>query len=133
MHKCDVWIDLECPTEGGSEAVCALFAKISLPIQPIVGEQLTFWSRQDSEVEFKMVTVTGVKSLDYISTEIDVVAHHVHPSEEGPVWSTHVRLVPGAIASLEDAQHAAAFLVAQHGFEIDPYGVNKLHSGKSAA
>jgi hypothetical protein len=132
MHECDVWIDLECNTEGSHEVVCSLCAKIALPMRPTVGEPLTFWSSQASDIEFKMVTVTGIKSVHYISTEVDAVAQHAHPSNQGPVWSTHVRLLAGVTASLEDAKRAAGFLVAQHGFEIDPYGVNKLPGGKSA-
>jgi hypothetical protein len=132
-RTCDVWIDIECAVAEGRETVCSLFAKLVLPVRPIVGEPLTFWSKQGAETEFTMVTAAGSRPVSYIGTEIDSVSHHVHPCDQGAIWSMHVRCVSGVAASLSDARLAADFLITQHGFEIDPYGVNKLEAVAGAA
>jgi hypothetical protein len=134
MHQYDVWIDLECTLDASLQVVCALFAKMSLPIRPFVGEPLTFWSRQNSDVKFSVITAVGTKTVHYVSTEVDNVAHHAQPSVAGSTLSTNVRCLPVHVATLADAQLVVAFLTTQHGFELDPYGVNKLLGhGQSAA
>ena len=133
MHQYDVWLDLECEVKGSLQVVCALFAKMTFPIRPIVGEPLTFWSAKDSNVQFSIVSVIGVRLVHYASTEIDNVAHHVSPLESGSEVRTNVRCAPIHVASISDAKLLVAFLTAQHGFELDPYGVNKLAEAQSAA
>jgi hypothetical protein len=39
--------------------------------------------------------------------------------------SSQIRFLPAA-PHVEDARKAVAFLCEQHGFEVDPYGVDKL-------
>lgn len=128
MHQYDVWIDLECTIESSVQVVCALYAKQTFPIRPMVGEPLTFWSRQGSSEMFSVVTPTGASAVHYLATEVDSVAHHVHPSDSGTTTSTNVRCVPVRVATLEDARAVVHFMARQHGFELDPYGVNLLSS-----
>jgi hypothetical protein len=92
----------------------------------MVGERVTFWSSQGSPTSFDLVTVSGSQSHHYVGIEIDDIAHHFHPSAEGVVASACLRCAPVVAASLADARRVLAFLVEQHGFELDPYGAKAL-------
>lgn len=133
MHQYDVWLDLQCEVNSSLQAVCTLFAKMTFPVRPMVGESLTFWSAKDSNMQFSIVSVVGVMLVHYASTEIDNIAHHVSPVESGSEMRTSIRCVPIHVASMNDAKVLVALLTEQYGFELDPYGVNKLAVAQSAA
>lgn len=128
MHQYDVWFDLECTIESSVQVVCTLYAKRAFPIRPMVGEPLTFWSSQGSNATFSVVTPAGTRAVHYLATEVDNVAHHVHPSDTGTTTSTNIRCLPVHVATLVDARAVVQFMASQHGFELDPYGVNHLTS-----
>ena|SRR6218665_2590110 len=126
MSHYDVWIDLECAINGARQVVCTVFAKREFPIRPTVGERVTFWSAQGAPTTFDVVTVSGPRSHHYVDVEIDDIAHHFHPSAEGILASVCVRCTPVVAVTNEDARRIVAFMVEQHGFELDPYGPNAL-------
>lgn len=128
MHHYDVWLDLECSNGNAREVVCTLFAKREFPVRPMLGERIAFWSAKDAPVSFDAITVCGVQSHHYVSTEIDELAHHFHPDEGQPIGSTLLRCAPIAVATVEDARKVVQFLSKQHGFELDPYGPSGLEA-----
>jgi len=126
MHHYDVWIDLECGTAGAREVVGTVFGKQEFPVRPMVGERVTFWSAQGSPASFDLVTVSGSRPHHYVGVEIDDIAHHFHPGAEDGAASVCLRCAPIIAATLADARRVVAFLVEQHGFELDPYGPDAL-------
>ena len=128
MHQYDVWLDLECASGQAPEVVCTVFGKLSLPIRPMVGENLTLWSAQDSPVQFKVITVVGAQAVHYVGTTIDDVAHHIRPAKDESVITTTVRCRALEVASIADARAVVAFLTVQHRFQLDPYATNKLEA-----
>ncbi len=126
MPQYDLWLDLECTIDGTRTAVCTLFAKRDFPVRPNIGESVTFWSAKGSAVSFNLVDVRGTNSLHYVPTEIDDLAHHFHPNDGAVSAAICIRCVPVHVATVTDARRVAAFLSEQHGFEVDPYGINRL-------
>jgi hypothetical protein len=126
MHESDVWLYLECPIDGNVEIVCAMFGRMHFPVRPIIGEKLTFWPASGAAVQFNVVTAAGIVPVHYVSAEIDNVSHNARPGENGSIISTYVSCWPLQVATTTDARQAVELLQNQHGFERDPYGVNKL-------
>ena len=133
MPQYDLWLDLECTIDGTQAVVCTLFTKRDFPVRPNIGESVTFWSAKGSPVNFNIINVAGTMSLHYVPTEIDDLAHHFHTNDGVALATICVRCVPVHVASIEDARQIAAFLSEQHGFEVDPYGINRLSEAGDAA
>lgn len=123
MHQHDVWIDLECAIDGVRTVVCSLYAKREFPVRPLAGESLTFWSAEDSSISFNVVTAVGIRSHHYVATEIEDLAFHFYPNAPP---STLVRAGAVHLATVDDARQVVALLTEQHGFEVDPYGANRI-------
>lgn len=128
MTQYEVWIDVECGAESTREIVCTLFARREFVERPLRGESITFWSDSEALASFNIVTPVGTQTLHYVPTEIDDLAHHFRPDGQPHVSRVCLRCVPVQVASIADANKLVAFMRQQHGFEVDPYGVNKLGS-----
>jgi hypothetical protein len=123
MSEFEVWVDVECTDGGSSEVVCSLFARQTLPLRPVAGERLSFHSARDSSSHFNLSMAWGPMPASHVSMEIEDVSHDRSP---GTPFTTSLRCSRLQVPSVEDARKAVAFLCEQHGFEVDPYGVNRL-------
>jgi len=126
MHDWEVWLDLEVPTSSGREVVCGLLARMSFPIRPLVGERITFHPPSGSGHTFHLLMTWGPMQSNSVSCVVDDIAHSRTAQEDGGSFTTSMRLESLAVAAVSDANRVAQFLATNHGFEIDPYGVNKL-------
>jgi hypothetical protein len=133
MIECELWVDIECKTEDGQrEVVCTVFARQSLPVRPLIGEALSFHPAKGSKHSFNVAMSWGSMPASGASVEIQEISHYRGPLIEAEGFKTSLRCSPVAVPSIEDAKSLVAYLSSQHGFEIDPYGVNRLYGGKSA-
>lgn len=134
MALYDIWLDLECEVDGTQTVVCTLFANRDFPIRPIIGENITFWSGKDTQVRFNLYRAPEIhQNFHYVPTEIDDVAHHLHPNEGSVSVKICVFCRPVHVATIADARRVVDFLSTQHGFEVDPYALNKLKEGHDTA
>ena len=133
MHQYDIWIDLECTVGGMQTTICTLFGKTELPVRPYRGELITFWPAKNTSVSFNIHGVAGVQAFHCVSIEIHDLAHHLRPGEGAASVSTCIHGWPIHVASVSDARRVVEFLCEQHGFEVDPYGINRLAEDDNAA
>ena len=134
MIECEIWIDIECKTdEAQSEVVCTVFARHSFPTRPLTGENLSFHPAKGSNHSFNVEMSWGPMSANHASVEVQEVSHYRGPLIDTEAFKTSLRCSSIVVPSINDAKSLTAYLSSEHGFEIDPYGVNKLHEGKSAA
>lgn len=124
---CEVWLDLEC----GHEIVCTVFGRQAFSSRPVIGEALSFMPPKGSTGAFSISMAWGAMPSTSVSAEVDSISHYRGPLAESQEFITSVRCSPLRFPSLQDARAAAQFLVSQHGFEIDPYAVNKLSHGEA--
>jgi hypothetical protein len=115
------------------EVLCTLFAKRELEVRPIFGESITFWSAKNSVEGFNVASAVGSQFVHYATTEVDELAHHLHPDKSPVRSSIFLRCQPVRVASFSDARQVVAFLESQHQFELDPCGVNKLNDLRDCA
>jgi hypothetical protein len=123
MFECEIWLDIEHKEEGPATVACTLFARHSFPVRPCVGEGLSFHPGRDAKHNFHLVQSWGPMPASQVSVEVEEVGHYRAP---GTSFSTSLRCSPVQVPSIQDANTVVAFLCEQHGFEVDPYGVNKL-------
>src|ERR1035437_1312689 len=114
MHQYDVWLDIECTVDDTLKVICTVYAKRQFEVRPVLGESITFWSAQRSDVSFKVVSIAGTQPVHYASTEVEELAHHFHPDESQNKSSTLLRCRPLRVASILDAKQLVAFLTSQH-------------------
>lgn len=126
MQEWDVWLDLEVPTDSGREVVCALFARMAFPTRPMVGERITFHPSSGAGETFHLLMTWGPMPSNAVSCVVDDIAHSRTAQEGGAAFTTSLRFQSLAVATISDAEKISRFLAINHGFEIDPYGVNKL-------
>lgn len=126
MQEWEVWLDLEVPTDSEREVVCALFARMTFSTRPMVGERITFHSPRGVGETFHLLMAWGPMPSNAISCVVDDIAHSRTAEEDGAGFATSLRFQSLAVATLSDADKVMKFLASSHGFEIDPYGVNKL-------
>jgi len=130
MIECEIWIDVECKTDDAqSEVACTVFARHSFPTRPLIGERLSFHPAKGSKHSFNVAMSWGPMSVNHASVEVHEVSHYRGPLVETEAFKTSLRYSPIIVHSIDDAKSLAAYLSSEHGFEIDPYGVNKLHEG----
>jgi len=123
--SCEVWIDIEVE----SEIVCTVFGRHVFGVRPVIGETLSFMPVKGYAATFHVAMAWGAMPSTSVSAEIDSISHYRGPLAEGQEFNTSIRCSPFRLPSLQDARAAVQYLVSQHGFEIDPYGVNKLAGG----
>jgi hypothetical protein len=134
MIECEIWVDIECKVETGArDVLCTVFARHSFPIRPLMGETLSYHPARESKHSFSLAMAWGPMPANGASVEIQEISHYRGPIAEASGFKTSLRCSPIAVASIDDARSLVAFLIAEHGFEVDPYGVNRLHGGTSAA
>ncbi len=126
MLKWEVWVDIEAPLGEAVEVVCTLFARLKLPMRPNIGERITFHSAKGSEVSIRLMSRWAATPSNNLSCTVDDISYYRRPIQEGGEFSASLRFEPVAAESLSDANEIVQFLSVNHGFEIDPYGVNKL-------
>ena len=126
MQEWEVWIDLEVPLSSGKEVICGLFARMSFPVRPSIGERITFHAPQGSEHVFMLSMSWGPMQSSSVSCVVDDITHSRVSQGEGGGFTTALRFEALPVATISDAGKVLQFLANHHGFEIDPYGVNKL-------
>jgi hypothetical protein len=126
MHRVEIWIDVVCREEGRSDTLCTLFSNIEIPVRPCVGETLSFHPMARDAVEFELATSTGVSRQSSVMVVVDDVRHNIVSGSDGIQFSTTLRCTEISVASEGDAREVVAFMATQMGFELDPYGTNKL-------
>jgi hypothetical protein len=131
--ECEVWIDIECPIGEQREVACTVFSRQLFPVRPLVGEHLSFQPTKDPKHAFGLAMAWGPMHANHASSEIEEISHYRGPKSERLEFRTSLRCSRIAVHSVQDARSLVAFLVSEHGFEIDPYGSNKLSEGESAA
>ena len=129
----EIWLDLESGEGVSREVICTLFARHAFALRPLMGETLSFHAAKESAEHFKVVMAWGPMASHHITTEIQEISHYRGPASEDLVFHTSLRCTAVHLASPQDVEAAARFLVTAHGFEIDPYGVNKLPEGGGVA
>ena len=122
----DVWIDLQFRRGKERETLCAVFGHCRLAKAPAIGEALTFWPPRSETTTFDVVAMGGVQARHDVSTLIDEISHSIGPASEGGKGIVTLRCSPIEVASVEDGRRVASFMKRHHGFEMDPYGVNRL-------
>lgn len=127
MYSIELWIDIECKDSERNETVCTLFGRLQIPKPPAVGERLSFHQDKSTHHEFSLVSESGIHKSHIVSVEVEDVSLYAMPHEGGILWNTSVRCWGIAVPTLEDARNVCT-LMRLFGFEIDPYGVNKLES-----
>jgi hypothetical protein len=71
------------------------------------------------------------QQVHYAPTEVDSISRNFHANQQGVRCSFCLHFQPLRAKSEQDALLLVAFLVAQHSFELDPYGSNRLNYGVS--
>jgi hypothetical protein len=132
MHECEVWIDVECTATEPAEVVCTLFGRQKFQTRPLMNENLSFATPKGSDGSYRITMTWGPMQTSGASTEIEEVSHYRAPKSENLEFTTALRCRPVRVPSLEDARILVQLLTQHHGFELDPYGTNKLN-GASAA
>lgn len=122
----DVWIDLQFRGGKERETLCAVFGHCRLPKTPAIGETLTFWPPRSETTTFDVIARGGAQARHDVSTLIDEIAHSIAPASEGGKAIVTLRCAPIEVASVEDGRRVASFMKRHHGFEVDPYGGNRL-------
>jgi len=128
MYEVEVWIDVVCRGGNRSETVCTLFANHRMPIRPLMEETLSFHQAKGSNLEFKLVSPVGPARQTSVRVTIDEVSHYAVKSDGEVLFKTSLRCSEIPVVSEQDARVVCEFMTGQVGFEIDPYGVNKLAS-----
>ena len=126
MYECEIWVDIECTQVQPAEVVCTLYGRQSFRIRPLMGERLGFASPKGGSESYKVMMTWGPMQTSGMSTEIEEISHYRGPSAEGEGFTTSLRCRAVRVPSIEDARILANAMLSQHGFELDPYGVNKL-------
>ncbi len=128
MYEVEIWIDVVCRGGGRNEAICTLFANHRLPTQPLMEETLSFHQAKGSNLEFKLISPIGPARHASVTVIVHEVSHYAVKSKNEMLFKTSLRCSEIPVASEQDARVVCEFMTGQLGFEIDPYGVNKLAS-----
>jgi len=91
-------------------------------------ETLSFHQAKGSNLEFKLVSPVGPARQTSVRVTIDEVSHYAVKSDGEVLFKTSLRCSEIPVVSEQDARVVCEFMTGQVGFEIDPYGVNKLAS-----
>ncbi|MCE9660693.1 MAG: hypothetical protein K8R60_19360 [Burkholderiales bacterium] len=129
----EIWLDLESGEGANREVICTLFARQVFAVRPLMGETLSLHAAKESAEPFNVVMAWGPMVSHNITTEIEEISHYRGPTLEDAAFHTSLRCRAVHLASRQDVEAVARFLVAAHGFEIDPYGVNKIPEGGGVA
>ena len=127
MSEWEVWFDVEARRDEGDEVVCALFGRMTFPIRPTVGERITFFPPRDYGTTFNLLMAWGSMPSSAAALTVDDISHYRTAVQDGGRFTATLRFEPLKVASIADARKVVRFLMDCHGFEVDPYGVNKLH------
>lgn len=133
MIECEVWIDVECQVGEQREVACTVFSRQSFSVRPLVGERLSFHPPKDTKHTFNLAMAWGPMRANHASSEVEEISHYRGPKSESQEFTVSLRCSRIAVHSAEDARSLVAYLIAEHGFELDPYGQNKLSENESAA
>ncbi len=123
---CEVWIEFEYGTGEARTTACTVLGPQSFVVRPIVGEGLSFFPDKTNCPSFKVMMAWGAMPAGHISTEIERISHFRGPGTTDTSFQTQIQCQSVHFESLEDVRVAVQFLTSQHGFEVDPYGVNEL-------
>jgi hypothetical protein len=126
MYSVEIWINVVLSDGKQSSTVCTLFTDTEMPMRPIVGESLSFYQAKGSALEFHMVSSIGILRNSSVETNVEDVRHYAVKGDNGIVYRTALHCSEIPVASIDDARTVCAFMTSQLGFEVDPYGVNKL-------
>lgn len=125
MLECEVWVDVECQEAGAGRTVCGLFSRQSFAVRPAVGESVSFHQGKQAAYQFRLQMAWGDMPASHVSLEVESVSHYRSP---GSPFTTSLRCTAIRVPSLVDARRVVELLCDDHGFEVDPYGVNQLES-----
>lgn len=126
MHKVEIWIDIVCQGDGQCETLCTLFADHKVPMSPRIGETLRFHQAKGSNLEYTAISPIGPVRQSSVSVTITDVRHYAVSDGGNVHFKTALNCSEIPVASEEDARTVRKFMTEQLGFEIDPYGINKL-------
>jgi hypothetical protein len=126
MYQVEIWIDVVCRGDDRNETLCTLFADHKLPVRPLIGETMGFYQSKGSNLEYMLISPIGPVRQSSVRVAVDDVSHYA-VNEEGEIsFKTALKCSEIPVNSEEDARMICKFMTEQLGFEVDPYGVNKL-------
>ena len=125
-HSYDFWINISLITDGNEKLLCTLFADIHAPIRPVAGEEMSFHQNKTSNHSFNVIDSLGVIRNTIVTVEIISISHYASCNKGENIYRTAINCENIKVPTKEDAREIIQLLCTQHGFEIDPYGVNNL-------
>jgi hypothetical protein len=126
MYEVEIWIDVVRKDKEHMETLCTLFGRQKLPMHPVVGERLSFHQGKTTNHRFSLVHQHDVMPNQHIvGVDVENISHYASPNKGGVLWNTSIRCEEILVASAEDAKSVCEVMKIL-GFEIAPYGVNKL-------
>ena len=122
----EIWFDVVCKTESRYEIMFTLFADHEMSIRPNINETLNFHQIKGSSFEFKQSSPIGPARQSIVSVTVEEVSHYLINEEGNIRYKTAIRCSEFPVISEDDAQIVCNIMTTQCGFEVDPYGINKL-------